>query len=198
MPDNMLAAISFILITTFTPGPNNISSASMGVLYGYRRTMSYLAGITLGVFLLMMACGWISASLLSLFPVIETPLRYLGAVYILWLAFKTVRASYAFKPGDQPALGFANGVFLQLVNVKAIVYGLTLFSAFLTPIASHPLWLILTAVALAGVTWVAVSAWALAGTGIKTYLQQSHVRLAVNVGLALLLVYTALKIADLV
>ena len=35
--------ISFVIVTTFTPGPNNISSAAMGVAYGYRRTLTYFS-----------------------------------------------------------------------------------------------------------------------------------------------------------
>ena len=36
MSIEMIPLISFVLVTTFSPGPNNISSASMGVLYGFR------------------------------------------------------------------------------------------------------------------------------------------------------------------
>ncbi len=32
MNPELLTLISFVLITTYTPGPNNISAASMGVL----------------------------------------------------------------------------------------------------------------------------------------------------------------------
>jgi cysteine/O-acetylserine efflux protein len=31
-----------VLIASFTPGPSNISSASMGVLHGYKKTLNYL------------------------------------------------------------------------------------------------------------------------------------------------------------
>ena len=44
---DFIPLVSFVMVTTFTPGPNNISSASMGVLYGYRDTVKYLAGLSL-------------------------------------------------------------------------------------------------------------------------------------------------------
>ena len=40
----------FVMVTTFIPGPNNISSASIGVRYGYRETLKYLTGIAVGFF----------------------------------------------------------------------------------------------------------------------------------------------------
>ena len=42
--------VSFAVVTTFTPGPNNLSSASLGVLYGYRDTVKYMTGIMVGFF----------------------------------------------------------------------------------------------------------------------------------------------------
>ncbi len=54
---DMIPLISFVIVTTFTPGPNNISSAAMGVTYGYWRTIPYLFGIASGFFLVMLAAA---------------------------------------------------------------------------------------------------------------------------------------------
>ena len=74
MPANLLPLVSFVLITTFTPGPSNISSASMGVLHGYKKTLNYLVGLAAGFFCVMLLSGWISTTLLSLFPALEPAL----------------------------------------------------------------------------------------------------------------------------
>ena len=169
----------------------------MGVLYGYKQTVRYIAGIVTGVCLYMLLAGLISASLLRLLPSIEGPLRLVGAVYILWLAFKTVQASYGFNEQVQKPLGFVNGLLLQLVNVKAIVFGLTLFTTFLAPITGTPAYLVLAAALLGVLTFLATSTWALFGTAIKTHLHQPVMRNAINIFLALLLVYTAVKISGL-
>jgi cysteine/O-acetylserine efflux protein len=170
----------------------------MGVLYGYRNTLRYIAGIVTGVCLYMLLAGGVSASLLTLIPSIEKPLRFVGAAYILWLAFKTVQASYQFEKQTSRPMGFVNGLLLQLVNFKSIVFGLTLFSTFLAPIARTPTYLLLAAASLAGITFVATSTWALGGTAINTHLHQPAVRSAINLLLALLLVYTAANIAGFI
>ncbi|MBC8504912.1 MAG: LysE family transporter [Anaerolineales bacterium] len=90
---DFVALTSFALITTFTPGPNNITSASMGVLYGYRKTLSYLWGVTAGFFLVMILSSLISTSLLIFYPAVEKIFRIAGAIYILWLAYGTVKSS---------------------------------------------------------------------------------------------------------
>ena len=68
---DMIPLISFVIVTTFTPGPNNISSASMGVMYGYKKAFNYLVGIASGFFLVMIACAYLSSALLTFIPVKE-------------------------------------------------------------------------------------------------------------------------------
>ena len=111
-PINYGALLSFVLITTFTPGPNNISSSSMGILYGYQKSLNYLLGITSGFFGIMLLSGIISRTVYALFPSIEAVLRIAGALYILWLAYKSLKTSYTFDVESSPPLGFANGVII--------------------------------------------------------------------------------------
>jgi cysteine/O-acetylserine efflux protein len=198
MSINIIAFFSFALVTTFTPGPNNISSASMGVLHGYKSTLKYLLGIATGFFFVMLLCGWISKTLLKVFPSFEPALRFIGAGYILWLAFETLRASYTFQESGQSLMGFARGLLLQVLNPKVIVYGLTLYSTFLAPITGNPAYLVLSALLLTAMAFCATSTWALFGWAIRTYLYQPRIRRFVNLGLSLLLVYTAIELSGLV
>ena len=197
MNPEILAFISFVLITTYTPGPNNISSASMGVLYGYKRTLPYLFGIALGFFVVLSLCGLLSGFLLEKIPAFEQVLRIVGALYILWLAWHTLRATYSFEEEDQKPLGFIQGFLLQVLNVKAIVYGLTIYSTFLADRVTSTLLLLLSAAILALVAFSSITLWTLFGAGIRKYLNRPKVRKIINITLALLLVYTAVDISGL-
>ncbi len=197
MNSEFFALASFVVITTFTPGPNNISSASMGILYGYKRTLNYLAGIVTGFFLVMLICGWISATLREILPSFENILRVIGAIYILWLAYHTFKASYAFEENQQVRLGFAKGFFLQLLNPKGIVYGLTIYSTFLGTRVTGLLSLILSAMVLASVGFSAISTWTLFGASIRAYLNQPRLNQILNTALSLLLVYTAIELSGI-
>jgi cysteine/O-acetylserine efflux protein len=193
-----LPLISFVLITTFTPGPSNISSASMGVLHGYKNTLHYLLGLAGGFFLVMFLSGWISTTLLSFFPALEPALRYIGAGYILYLAFAILKASYTFNADDVKPMGFGHGLMLQILNPKLIVYAFTLFAAFLAPITSNVALLVLVVILLTMTAFCATSVWALFGTVIKTYLHYPRVKASVNIILSLLLVYTAIELAGII
>ncbi len=193
-----LALVSFVLIAIFTPGPSNVSSASMGILYGYRSTVTYLIGLTAGAFVMFTLSGLLAGAFLSLIPALEPILRVVGAGYILYLAFVILRASYHFDGEDAQPMGLAQGVLLQVLNPKLIVFGLTLFSTMLAPITDNVLLVILAAALLSATAFCATSVWALFGSLLKRYLRQPRVALIVNVVLALFLVYTALDIAGLI
>jgi len=195
---NLFPLLSYVFISSFTPGPANISSASMGVLHGYKRTLNFLAGLVTGFFIVMLLSGWISAMLLGRFPALEPALRYIGAAYILYLAFAILKASYGFNEDNVKPMGFAHGLMLQALNPKLLVYAFTLFSSFLAPIISDVTLFVLAVVLLAVTAFCATSVWALFGTVIKTYLHDARVKAIVNILLSLSLVYTAIDLAGII
>ena len=197
MSINLFPTISFVLITTFTPGPANISSASMGVLHGYKKSLKFLLGLVSGLFLVMLLSGLISATLLRFFPALEPILRYVGAAYILYLAFSILKASYSFDAGNVKPMGYLHGLVLQVSNPKLLVYAFTLFSTFLAPISGNMSLLILAVPLLALTAFCATSTWALFGTVIKTYLHSARAKTIVNIILSLFLVYTAIELAGI-
>ncbi len=190
--------LSYVLISTFTPGPSNISSASVASLHGYRKTLMYQGGLALGVFTLMLLSGLVSATLLSIFPAVEPILRYAGAAYILYLAFGILKASYTFSDPNARPVGFVHGLTLNLLNPKLVVYSFTLFSGFLAPISGHTALLVFAAVLLAAISFGSTSTWALFGSTITTRLHDPRWKLAVNILLALFLVYAAVELTGLV
>jgi cysteine/O-acetylserine efflux protein len=170
----------------------------MAILHGYKNTLRYQVGLAFGVFLLMALSGWISTTLLNIFPALEPILRFLGASYILYLAFGILKASYTFTEKDVKPLGFTHGLILQILNPKLVVYAFTLFTAFLASITKNFTLVVLVAALLAAVSFFAPSAWALFGPAIKTYLHHPRLKMAINIILSLLLIYTAITLTGII
>jgi cysteine/O-acetylserine efflux protein len=192
---NLFPLISFVLITTFTPGPANIASASMGVLHGYKGSLKFILGLVSGLFVVMLLSSLISGALLRFFPALEPILRYVGAAYILYLAFSILKASYTFEAGEVKPMGYLHGLVLNISNPKLLVYAFTLFSTFLAPMAGNVSLSLLVLPLLALAAFCATSTWALFGTVIKTYLHSPRAKMTVNIILSLFLVYAAIELA---
>jgi cysteine/O-acetylserine efflux protein len=193
----LLPLLSYVLISSFTPGPANVSTSSLGILHGFRRTFAYQAGLIVGVFLMMLVGGLVSSSLLRWLPILEPALRLVGAAYILYLAYGMLRASYSFAQAEIRPLGFSHGLLLQVSNIKLMVYAFTVFSSFLAPITGNLAWLTLAALFLAAVSACATTVWALFGAAIKHRLRSPRFTRWVNTALALFLVYAALDLSGL-
>lgn len=194
MTTSLFSIVSYVLISSFTPGPSNLSSASMAVIHGYKKTLNFQAGLAAGVFLLMMLSGLFSATFLEVFPALEPMMRFAGAGYILYLAFGILNAGYSITEDTPKYLGLVNGFMLQILNPKLTVYAFTLFSAFLAPIATSMGLVIVAAIILAVTSFCATSLWALFGTAIQTYLHNPRLKIVVNILLSLSLTYTAITL----
>lgn len=191
--------IPFVLITTFTPGPNNLSCASMSINFGIKKTMNYIYGIVTGFFLLLLLCGFFSNLLFTTLPSVEPIMRWVGATYILYLAYSTFRASFSFKKkSDEYLWGFYKGVLLQFINPKGVIYSLTLYSVFLNPIIGNPFYIIFFSLGFALVGLLALLSWVLFGTIINQYLHHLKLRIILNSILSLLLAYTAVRISGII
>lgn len=197
---DLTATLVFVFVTTFTPGPNNILSASMGALYGYRRTLPFLAGVVCGFVIIMTLSATLSSALKSFLPSAAPVMRYLGAAYILWLAFGVYRNSGALldRHVDARPLPFLTGLTLQFVNPKGVFFGLTIYSTFLAPFSSDFRLLLVAPLALAPVTFAGISTWALGGQAIRGWIDSPAKARIVGIILALSLAYTALDVLGVI
>jgi len=189
---NPFAFLSYVLLTSFTPGPNNIMAMSNASRHGFRRSLPFNAGVFAGFFAItVLACAF-SLSLYAVLPGVKPVMTVIGAAYILWLAWKTATA----RPHDDaagPGAGtFVSGMLLQFVNPKALLYGLTVASTFLVPYYASPVVLGGFCLFLAGISFVSTSSWALFGSVFERFLA-GNARI-VGLVMAALLVYCAVSL----
>jgi cysteine/O-acetylserine efflux protein len=191
---NLYPFLTYVFVTTFTPGPNNILSMSNGLRYGYRGTLKFLAGMTAGFLVVMLISGLLNVALVSVMPQVRFWLNLFGAAYMLYLAAhiafsKLPDDGAAAQAAPQSLNTFGAGFALQFVNLKGILYGVTVFSMFITPVYQNPVVVSLFAPLLATIGFAAVSSWALGGNLFRSFLRKYE--RAFNLAMGALLVYSA-------
>jgi cysteine/O-acetylserine efflux protein len=194
---NFLAMSVFLFTSMITPGPNNITGASMGILHGYKKSYKYVLGVGVGFFCIMVLSGLLSGFLLKFIPGFEKIVRILGALYILWMAVGLLRSSFSNEITEQPLLGFSKGLLLQFFNPKVMVMGLTLYASFLATLTNNYFWLAISALALGCLAFIITSIWTMAGSILFQNLKKPAILKMVNLVLALLLIYTAIEISGI-
>lgn len=182
-------------ITVWSPGPNNILLLSTASKYGLKKNLKLMLGIWTGSLTLMCASGIFCSTLGKIIPGIQPFLKYIGAAYILFLAWQTFHRLPPGENASEKAPSYFMGLFLQLLNVKIILYGLTMFSSYILPCENTIPVLLLFAIYLMFLGAVGNLIWAFAGSLLKQLYASRYKQM--NFVMALLLVWCALRIMGL-
>ncbi len=185
--DTLVALTIFALVTTITPGPNNVMLMASGANFGFRRTVPHMLGIGFGLASMMVLTGVGLIRLFDAWPPSHLVLKVVSVGYLLYLSWRIATAA-APREGESRGAPFTflQAAAFQWVNPKAWSMALTA-NAVYAP--SHSLATVLSiAVVFFLVGMPAISCWTLLGQGMRRWLV-TGVRLRVfNVTMALLLV----------
>ncbi|MGE8496786.1 MAG: LysE family translocator [Pseudomonas sp.] len=185
----LIAFIAFAFVTSVTPGPNNMMLLASGVNFGLRRSVPHMLGISLGFMVLVMAVGLGLGQVFERFPLLYTVLRYVGAAYLLYLAWKIANAGAPDSqsgPQGKP-FSFLQAAAFQWVNPKAWVMAIGAITTY-TPHENFVTNVLLIAALFALVNCPSVGIWTMAGSLLRNWLDNPKVLRAFNILMALLLV----------
>ena len=184
--------LSYAVVTAVTPGPNNIMSMSNAGRLGLRRSFPFNLGIWAGFSLVMLICTFCCNLLSEMIPKIKLPMLVLGALYMLYLAWKTLKSSSEIGEKHSRA-SFLSGAALQFVNPKIYIYCIVSMEAYILPYYQGQ-WgaLIFFALLLAFIGFAFTLCWSLFGSIFK--LLFSRYAKITNFIMALLLVYCAVSL----
>jgi threonine/homoserine/homoserine lactone efflux protein len=142
--------------------------------------------------MVMALCTIFSAALYAVIPKIKMAMLILGAIYMLYLAWKIFKSSMQDPEKQKNRSTFLSGMMLQFVNPKIMVYGITSMSVYILPYYKDPAQVILFGLLLSVVGFSATLCWSAFGT-IFSRLLKNHAKI-LNPIMALLLVYCAVSL----
>lgn len=190
---NVIPFMSYVLIVTFTPGPNNIMSFVMGSKHGFARTLPFRLGVAVGFGLVMIASSYLNLFLFSVVPKMRPVAEIVGGAYMLYLAARVLMSKVDAPNEDAHLTSFPAGAALQFINPKAILYGLTVTATFITPYYHSAASLLFFSALLGSISLASTSCWAMFGAGIQRLL--GRYGRSLNIAMALLLVYAAASVS---
>jgi threonine/homoserine/homoserine lactone efflux protein len=172
-----------------SPGPATLSLTATVAAFGAGRGIAYLAGIVVGMVLVMAAVAAGLVGLLMAVPGATPVVTVLAGAYFLYLAWRIAMAPpLSDDNARRPAPTFIAGLALSLVNPKGYAAMAALYSGFvLVPgrVGTD------VAVKMAVLTFVIVAvnvAWLLAGAGLTRFFREPRSNRLINVAFAVLLV----------
>lgn len=187
--------VIFVLVGTFSPGPNIVMSIESGRTRGVRASLPLFAGMSAGFGCIMLSAALFDKYLVEIVPSLRPFLGAGGALYMLWLAVRQFapKKQAAARPGG--AASFLTGVALQFVNPKVILYGIAVMAGFILPSFDAFFQLTLFSAGLALVCFVSLLSWGYFGAVFQKRLA-AHEKL-LDVTMALLLLYCAYSVSGI-
>jgi len=193
---DLVPAIVFAFVCSVTPGPNNVMVAASAANHGVGATLPHVLGITVGFAVMALIVGLGLAEPLADHPQAQLVLRWVGAAWMLVLAWKIARAAaphVAAAEGRRPPLGFIGAALFQWINPKAWLIVLAAITAFIS--GAHPgRQALILAIVFGVVCLPCVLAWAMLGAGAGRVLASPTLLRAFNITMALLLVASVIPV----
>lgn len=112
---SLLTFFSFVvysIVTSITPGPNNIMLAASGLNFGFKRSIPHILGIGFGFGVMVMLVGFGIGATLGQSPLMYEILKIVGIVYLLYLAYKIYGAGRV--DGEEKPLSFMGGCLISV------------------------------------------------------------------------------------
>jgi threonine/homoserine/homoserine lactone efflux protein len=193
----MLAALfSFQLVTSITPGPNNIMLATSGVNFGLRRTFPQMAGINSGLLLIIIGTGLGLGTVFSHYPLVRQLLEALGIGYTLWLSWKIATAGSLGGGELAHPMRYGAAFAFQWVNPKLWLMAIANVALYVRP--GHTLAdTAVVTVLLASINVPVMFLWAGFGVGLREMLQNRARIRVFNIVMGLLLAASVLALLRL-
>ena len=131
MHPEILSIALFWFVAAFTPGPNNVVASYSGFNFGITKTIPLILGVTLGFTSLIFFLTIGLINVFKIFPVLQNILKYLGTLFLLYLAYKISFSKSSKEEEKKNPVTFFDTYFFQFLNPKGVLFGIIIVSTYL-------------------------------------------------------------------
>lgn len=172
------------ILIALSPGSGAVLAMSHGLSYGMQRTRATIAGLQLGLVIILLVAGAGVGSLLVASELAFSVVKVLGAGYLIYIGWAQWRSASSIAPdgGQDPADGnglsvkrrFLTGLLTNVTNPKGILFMVAVLPQFISP--TRPLWpqLLVMALTTVAVDTVVMHGYAFAASRLQKLFNNAH------------------------
>ena len=189
-----IALVIYYFVMYITPGPNNAMVLTSGLKFGFLKSIPHISGITIGhIIQLTLVCLGLG-KVFIIFPVIQSILKIICAIYIVFLGYKILGSISQIKEDGSRPLKFYEAALFQLVNPKAWTISSMAASGFLPKEGNLTISIVIIATTALIVCPISISPWAIFGSSIRNLVKNQQIKNYIEYFLSALLLVTAILI----
>jgi threonine/homoserine/homoserine lactone efflux protein len=196
-PTRYLAFLGAMAILAATPGPANLFAIANGMSRGRRAVLLGVAGMNTATLIWYVAAALGLGALALAFPKAVKVLIVAGAAYLLWLAYRSLRAGFAreggmghvaIRSGDS---AFRDGFTVQMTNPKILLFFGAVLPPFLDFSRPLPAQFVMFAAATVALDVIATTAYGFGGAALTSRMADLRFRRGFSIAVAAVLTAAA-------
>tara|TARA_B100001057_G_scaffold386267_1_gene393147 strand:+ start:393 stop:983 length:591 start_codon:yes stop_codon:yes gene_type:complete len=169
MHPEILSIALFWFVTAYTPGPNNVVASYSGFNFGITKTIPLILGVTLGFtsLVIFLCIGLIN--IFKLFPLIQTIIKYLGTLFLIYLAYKIAFTKNSSDIKKENPVKFIETFLFQYLNPKGVTVAIIIVSNYVNygeNYISHAIQIILLALLFSSTS---ITCWTFIGKFLRKF-----------------------------
>ena len=118
----------FWFVAAYTPGPNNVVASYSGFNFGITKTIPHILGVTLGFTSLVIFLTVGLINFFKLFPIIQIVIKYIGTVFLIYLAYKIASSTSSNEIKKENPVKFIETFIFQYLNPKGVTVAIIVVS----------------------------------------------------------------------
>ena len=130
MHPEILSMALFWIVAAYTPGPNNVIASYSGFNFGIKKTLPHILGVAFGFTFLIFLLTVGLVNVFKVFPIIQISLKYLGSIFLVYLAYKIYFSKIDSEKKNENPVKFIETFLFQFLNPKGVLIGIIIVSTY--------------------------------------------------------------------
>ena len=158
-----------MLVTSCSPGPNNIVASYSAFNFGLTKTIPHMCGVIFGFTTLVAVVNFGLINIFKMYPIIQEILKYGGSIFLIYLAYKISFSKTNSSEIKENPVKFIETFFFQFLNPKAVIVSIIIVSTYVDSgeqFFNHSLWALAVAFTFA---CFSIFFWSLVGKFLRRF-----------------------------
>jgi len=130
MHPELLSLCLFMLVTSCSPGPNNIVASYSAFNFGLVKTIPHMFGVIFGFTTLVIIMNFGFINIFKKFPILQEILKYTGSIFLIYLAYKIAFSKVKSDNSSNNPVKFIETFFFQFLNPKGVIVAIITVSTY--------------------------------------------------------------------
>ena len=130
MHPELLSMSLFMLVTSCSPGPNNIVASYSAFNFGIIKTIPHMCGVIFGFTTLVAVVNFGLINIFKMYPLIQEILKYGGSIFLIYLAYKISFSKTNSSGSKENPVKFIETFLFQYLNPKGVTVAIIVVSTY--------------------------------------------------------------------